>query len=139
MPNFYTKKAKVEGINIVGNKPKIVNKSRHISANPQKYLMQAHAHLKRELGMNDVQITAILKTLSLPLKATLHSVDEAYQQQNLKEIAETAHSLKGALLNLGLNELAVLAKTIEKSAAMGEKIIHKKRLAYLHDALHLLR
>ena len=115
--------------------PKIINKANNISANPKKYRLQAHAHLKRELGMDNEQITGILKTLSLPLKATLRSVDEAHQQQNLKAIAETAHSLKGALLNLGLDELAELAKTIERSATAGEKITHKKRLAYLHDAL----
>ena len=119
----------------MGNRPKLVNKAQRISANPKKYRLQAHAHLKRELGMDDEQITAILKTLSSPLKATLRSVDEAHQQQDLKAIAETAHSLKGALLNLGLDELAELAKTIERSAATGEKITHKKRLAYLHDAL----
>jgi CheY-like chemotaxis protein/HPt (histidine-containing phosphotransfer) domain-containing protein len=127
--------SKEEGESVVENRLKTTNNAKRISANPKKYRLQAHAHLKRELGMDDEQITDVLKTLSSPLKATLRSVDEAHQQQDLTAIAETAHSLKGALLNLGLDELAELAKTIEKSAATGEQITHKKRLAYLHDAL----
>ena len=126
--NISNKDAKIKGI-------KRGNKAKNVNANPKKYRLQAHAYLKRELGMDDEQITDVLKTLSSPLKATLRSVDEAHDEKNLKAMAETAHSLKGALLNLGLDELAELAKTIERSAATGEHMTHKKRLAYLHDAL----
>ena len=111
------------------------NNAIRIRANSQKHQQQAHAYLKAELGMDDEQVTGILKTLSSPLKITLRAVDEAYREKNLEEIAETAHSLKGALLNLGLDELSELAKTIELSAATGKQISHEKSLAYLHDAL----
>ena len=111
------------------------NSATRIRANPEKYQQQAHAYLKAELGMEDEQVTGILKTLSSPLKETLRSVDEACGKEDLEEIAETAHSLKGVLLNLGLDELAELAKTIELSAASGNYTNHKKNLVYLHDAL----
>ncbi len=115
---------------------KVVNNESTNVTNPnsKKYQQQAHAYLKAELGIDDEQVTGILKTLSSPLKETLRSVDAAYKKKDSEEIAETAHSLKGALLNLGLNELADLAKVIELSAA-GKQIAHEKNLAYLHDAL----
>jgi len=116
---------------VVNNKS---NSAIRSSANSKKYQQQAHAYLKAELGMDDEQVTGILKTLSSPLKETLRSVDAAYRKKNAEEIAETAHSLKGALLNLGLDELAELAKMIELSAAE-KQISHKNDLAYLHDAL----
>jgi signal transduction histidine kinase/CheY-like chemotaxis protein len=121
-------------------KPKTLKplKANPIKANPKKYHRQAHIYLKQELGVDDEQVTNILSTLSLPLKETLWSVEKAHQEQNLTAIAKAAHSLKGALLNLGLNELADLAKTIEMSSATGEKVTHKKRLAYLHHALEYI-
>ena len=118
---------------VVNNKSN--STTRISSANSKKYQQQAHAYLKAELGMDDEQVTGILKTLSSPLKVTLRSVAAAYKKKNSEEIAETAHSLKGALLNLGLNELAELAKMIELSAATGKQISHERNLAHLHDAL----
>ena len=114
---------------------KHLNIATNISKNSINYHQQAHAYLKAELGMDDEQVVGILETLSDPLKATLQSVNDAYDDKNLKAIAETAHSLKGALLNLGLDELAELAKTIENSAATGKQIAHDNDLAYLQTAL----
>jgi len=112
-----------------------LNIATNINENSINYQQQAHAYLKAELGMDDEQVTGILETLSDPLKTTLQSVNDAYDDKNLKAIAETAHSLKGALLNLGLDELAELAKTIERSAATGKQIAHDNDLAYLQTAL----
>ncbi|RTZ65518.1 MAG: hypothetical protein DSZ29_04265 [Aquificaceae bacterium] len=112
------------------------NSPNNMDANPKKYRLQAHAHLKRELSMDDEQVINVLGTLSVPLKASLQSVEKAYKEQDLKATATTAHSLKGALLNLGLDELAELAKTIEQTSATGERVTHVKRLVYLQEALH---
>ena len=109
--------------------------SNNLEANPKKYRLQAHDYLKRELSMDDNQVVNILGTLSIPLKESLQSVEKAYEKKDLKATAEAAHSLKGALLNLGLDELADLAKTIEKSSSTGEKVTHVKRLSYLQGAL----
>ena len=104
-------------------------------ANPKKYRLQAHTYLKRELNMNDDQIITVLGTLSAPLRTTLKSVEEAQKEQDPKAMLETAHSLKGALLNLGLNDLADLVKGMENTPITGEKTIYTKQLAYLSSAL----
>ncbi len=110
-------------------------KPMNIEANPKKYRLQAHTYLKRELGMDDGQTIHILNTLSAPLKTSFEAVEQAYEAHDLKMLTETAHSLKGALSNIGLNELAELAKMIEESSARGESIIDTKQLVYLNNAL----
>ena len=110
----------------------------HSGANSEKVRKQALAYLKAELGLDDEQVQGFLKTLSVPLKTTLEAVNKACEAKNLTAIVETAHSLKGALLNLGLNELADLASRIEATAATGENMAHESDLFYLHDALQLI-
>jgi len=113
-------------------------KTMDITSNSKQYYLQAHAYLKHELSMDDGQATNILNTLSVPLKTSFEAVKKAYEAHDLKILAETAHSLKGALLNMGLNELAELAKTIEESSAKGESVEYTERLVYLHDALQYM-
>ena len=113
-------------------------KKNEMKASPDKYRLQAYHHLKSQLHLNDEQTINILDTLATPLKTTLQSVEEAHTKHDLNAISEAAHSLKGALLNLGLDELAEIAKIIEKSSSMGEKISHKKQLTYIKEALQQL-
>ena len=105
------------------------------TAQPDKFRKQAHAHLQRELGMDDAQVDQILTTLTQPLKNTLEETLSAYNSKNLQTLSSAAHSLKGALLNLGLNELALLAKNIEQSAKNNEQKSHKERLSFIGDNL----
>ncbi|HIO92994.1 MAG TPA: Hpt domain-containing protein [Leucothrix mucor] len=106
-----------------------------IEVNSKKYQLQAHAYLKHELSMDDGQASNILSALSIPLRTSFEAVEEAHENRNLKTLAEAAHSLKGALLNMGLNELAEKVKRIEESSVEGESVLHTKRLTYIHGAL----
>ena len=118
------------------NKKKMnINKQPSYTAHPEKFRKQAHNHLKGELGMEDEQINQILATLTQPLKNTLEETMSAYHSQDLTILAEAAHSLKGALLNLGLTELALLAKNIEQSAKNNEQKSHNERLSFIEDNL----
>lgn len=101
----------------------------------KKTQLQAQTYLKNELGMDDEQVLEILKALAAPLKTTLNLVKEAYTERDLKELAETAHSLKGALLNLGLNELANIATMIEESAKNSIEKQLEQDLSYIQASL----
>lgn len=105
------------------------------AAQPQKFKQQAHDYLQEQLGMDDEQVSQILMSLTQPLKTTFETTEAAYISQNTSVLAEAAHSLKGALLNLGLNELAVLAKNIEHSAKNNEQKSHDTRLSFIRDNL----
>jgi len=119
------------------------NNALQFNINAKKTQQQAQAYLKAELSMGDEQVLGILKALSVPLKTTLHSVEDAYKEKNPIGISEAAHSLKGALLNLGLDELAEVAKTIEQSATSTKTAIKKQieqDLDYLRGSLkHLFK
>lgn len=105
------------------------------TAHADKFRKQAQLHLQRELGMDDAQVDQVLATLAKPLKSTLEETVSAYNSQDLHVLSETAHALKGALLNLGLNELALLAKNIEQSSRNNEQKTHKERLSFIEDNL----
>lgn len=113
------------------------NEAWDINVTSKNTQLQAQAYLMAELGMDEEQILGILSTLAAPLKATLASVENAYKENNLVEISETAHSLKGALLNLGLNDLADIAKSIEKSRSHQHNTL-PERLILLQTSLQPL-
>ncbi len=102
---------------------------------PEYFKKIADAHLYKKLGMDNNQIAEILATLSQPLEQILKATEVAYLAQDLKHLAETAHALKGALLNLGLNELVLLANNIEQSAKNNEIKLHEKRFSFIRDNL----
>ena len=108
------------------------------TATPDKFKQQAHAYLKAQLGMEDEQISQMLVALTQPLADTLKATEADHAKQNIAELALSAHSLKGALLNLGLNELAQIALVIEQSAKANDQRTHHKRLAFIRDNLSSL-
>lgn len=105
------------------------------TAQPQKFKQQAHDYLKAQLGMEDEQVAQILVTLTQPLKSTFEATESAYLSNDNSTLSEAAHSLKGALLNLGLDELALFAKNIEYSAKNNEQKSHDARLSFIRDNL----
>lgn len=105
------------------------------SAQPEKFKEQAHHYLKEQLSMDDEQVSQILTTLVEPLKKTYDDTEKAYLSKNTNALAAAAHSLKGALLNLGLNELAILAKNIEHSAKRNQFESHEIRLSFIKENL----
>lgn len=109
-------------------------KSTH-NNHPERFRKIAEAHLCKELGMDNNQIAEMLVTLAQPLEQTLKATESAYLAQDLNCLAETAHALKGALLNLGLNKLALLVNNIEQSAKNNETKSHEKRLFFIRDNL----
>ena len=106
-----------------------------VAPQPAKFKQQAHEYLKAQLGMEDEQVAQILVSLTQPLKSTFEATEAAYLANDSNLLSEAAHSLKGALLNLGLNELAVLAKNIEHSAKANEQKSHDVRLSFIRDNL----
>lgn len=116
----------------------VTEQKKTYTATPDKFKQQAHVYLKEQLGMEDEQISQMLVALTQPLKETLEATEADHSARNIENLAISAHSLKGALLNLGLNELAQIAKVIELSAKNNEQKTHNKRLAFIRDNLSAL-
>ncbi len=67
---------------------------------------QVREHLRSVYRLEEEQITLLLATTADSLNETLKQLDQAVADQDDERIAGAAHKLKGALLNLGLNDLA---------------------------------
>ncbi len=82
----------------------------------EEYKRSIHDHLLRAYMLSDEKIEFFLPRFLNTLQEHLVKLQQPLQMNNLKELRKAAHTLKGALLNLGLKELADIAYTIEKAA-----------------------
>ena len=74
---------------------------------------QAINHLQQTCGLPLQTVEELLNKGRDTLGLDTHELQAAYAREDDKILQQTAHSLKGALLNLGLAELAGQAKEIE--------------------------
>lgn len=77
-------------------------------------------HLIRQLGLAEEQIEQMLPQFRVTLAGHLEALKKSAQADDLDNIRKTAHTIKGALLNLGLSDCAEIAMRIEYAAAAGD-------------------
>ena len=70
-------------------------------------------HLSRKFDLPDEQIELMLPEFKKALLQHMKGLRTAQQQGDPDALAEAAHRIKGALLNLGLEDCAELARKIE--------------------------
>ena len=75
--------------------------------------------MSRKLGLEENEYLELVELFFETSKADLKNLRSAINKKDMEMIAEIAHSLKGAAMNLGLDEFIELAKTIEKTARDG--------------------
>lgn len=85
---------------------------------------QVKKHLRQQYGLADEQIEAMMPEFKKTLSQHMKSLTVAYQQDNLVVLKEAAHTMKGALLNLGFTVSAQLAQQIEIESAAGNAVIN---------------
>ncbi len=73
-------------------------------------------HLLHAYMLKEEQIDIYLPRFLDSLQTYLEKLQQPLQTGNFRELRKVAHTLKGALLNLGLHELADIAYTMEKAA-----------------------
>ena len=75
----------------------------------------------------------LLKTYLADAIVRLDSIDAAAREQNISNLREAAHSLKGSSLNIGASRLAMLSSNVESLAkdAQLEQVI--PIIAQLHE------
>ncbi len=81
---------------------------------------QAFNHLKQKYGLAEQVIETLLTKASVTLAESLQSLQMAAEANDREKAKDVAHALKGALLNLGLDELSAQAKIIELSTTLDE-------------------
>jgi len=85
-------------------------------------------HLKNSYDLSTEQIDLILKNFSATLLDLLTDLKSQILENDIENITKTAHSIKGSLLNLGLNDIAGIAKNIETNAKIKNNSIDYLKL-----------
>jgi HPt (histidine-containing phosphotransfer) domain-containing protein len=70
----------------------------------------------RKLGLEEDEYLELVELFVETSKTDLKNLRSAINNKDMEMIARIAHSLKGAAMNLGLDDFNELAKTIEKTA-----------------------
>jgi histidine phosphotransfer protein HptB len=76
--------------------------------------------LSKNLGLEEEEYIELFELFVETGMADLNELWVAIDMSNAEKAAHIAHSLKGAALNLGLNEFRELAETIGQTARAGQ-------------------
>jgi len=80
----------------------------------ETYMQVIREHMKSSYLLSDDKITAILPGFLATLKSHIDNLEEKLSQGEPAALGVAGHTIKGALLNLGLFELADTAHVIEQ-------------------------
>ena len=82
---------------------------------------QARNHLTQMYAMPGPQVDILVEKGKTSLKKRCAQAQDLLQSKNLVELSKTAHSIKGILLNLGLNDWAEVAMRIEQQRCRSDE------------------
>ncbi len=80
------------------------------------YHQQIREHLQMAFHLSDEKIDTMMPNFLTTIAGHLQATEEIYASGNLSNLSKAGHKLKGALLNLGLSELAEIALALEQRA-----------------------
>ena len=101
-----------------------------------EYKRSIREHLLHAYMLKEEQIDIYLPRFLDSLQTYLEKLQQPLQTGNFRELRKAAHTLKGALLNLGLHELADIAYTMEKAAGAEDTTQNFQALyRRLHDEI----
>ena len=67
------------------------------------------------------KVTEMLPTFLSVLRNHMRDMESVLEQKDVRAIGKAGHTLKGALMNLGLDELAEIAQSIEIAGKEGRR------------------
>jgi HPt (histidine-containing phosphotransfer) domain-containing protein len=85
-------------------------------------------YLAEQFHLTEEQIESMLPGFVATLEAHMQNLEAALTEKSMITIGKSAHTLKGALLNLGLKECAKTALLIEEEAKAGDDSTNFKKL-----------
>ncbi|WP_320170338.1 Hpt domain-containing protein [Maridesulfovibrio sp.] len=74
-------------------------------------------HLLEKAGLPQEKLDEFITESAAHLRRLMSVLDDAIDDGDFEEIISNAHRLRGGLCNLGLEELSMVAKNIETTAA----------------------
>jgi HPt (histidine-containing phosphotransfer) domain-containing protein len=95
----------------------------------------ARAYLRRILGFPEKEIDEIVSLGRVALARAVDDLQRALAGDDPIPLADAAHAVKGMLRNLGLEELAGLARQVEEQAVGGSQTGAREAVAALRREL----
>lgn len=92
------------------------------------YLQTIHAHLRSAYLLSEEKIASVMPTFLTTLTSHLQRLEQAAQSDDLKILGKAGHTIKGALLNLGLMDLADVAFQIEWGCNQGDREVDYRKI-----------
>jgi len=104
----------------------------------EEYLFTIKTHLSTSYNLTDDKLDTMIPRLLEMLSSHLIKLEELSRQDDLKALGHAGHALKGALLNLGLLDLAQKAFLIErKCKASDSQVNYIDIISKLKDEIEL--
>lgn len=93
-----------------------------------KRIEHIKAYLKEQFNLPVEQIELLLPSFIATLGTHMQSLESALHENNPTSIGKVGHTIKGAFLNLGLEDCADIALCIEERGKAGDYSADYKRL-----------
>jgi HPt (histidine-containing phosphotransfer) domain-containing protein len=94
----------------------------------QHYTSQIKSYLSDQFGLSDEQVSDMLPSFFSTLSGHMVNLEQAFANADLEALGKTAHTIKGAFLNLGLNDCAEIASLLEQKGKEGDASTDYARL-----------
>lgn len=99
----------------------------------QQKIQHIKTYLEEQFNLPAEQIEMLLPSFIATLETHMQNLESALAENNPTLLGEVGHTIKGAFLNLGLNDCASIALRIEERGKAGDQATNYKQLvAELH-------
>ena len=99
-------------------------------------MVQKNKGSKRDiLKLEDEQVAEMLEISVKTMEANISEVKTALNNNDYQSLGKVGHTLKGSLLNLGLNDIARIAETIESNGKNNISADYNLLLSQLKEGL----
>ena len=88
--------------------------------------------LAQQLGLESDEFYMLVELFVEVSNADLDNLESGIKKEDTKQIVEAAHSIKGAAINLGIEEITDIAKDVEEKA-------REKNLDGADEAVQIIR
>jgi len=94
----------------------------------QHKIQHIRTYLTEQFNLPVDQIESLLPSFIATLGMHMQSLEKALEENNPRTIGEVGHTIKGAFLNLGLEDCASIALRIEESGKAGDTTADYRKL-----------
>jgi len=102
----------------------------------QVYLERMREHLKDAYLLSDAKAAAMLPVFIATLQSHVNQLTALAGNGDIRQLGHAGHAIKGALLNVGLTDLAKTAHALEKICANGVgSPMCQELIAHLQDTV----